>query len=673
MQDSLELLLCQAGLPGYGQLAWYWLATWMLGFLLYHWQLGLQLLPIAAASLASAAVWGMPAAAATMHAEVAAGSSAGGSSGYRPLPVPVPVWPSQCAGAVLAGDCLLVALLACCYKQAGLARAMLLQLLAATPQVLAVVVVLLAGQVVVHVLCRGWGCPQQLRHASLLCRCWCVAAAGVLAVGSSGGTSDGSSNSLALVLAAAAAWVQKAHVLLIEGPLFVLHLGALLQPLAGGQTSGVAVAEHHGSLGQQQAGAAACDGAGNAGSAGQFTAVGRSIGGALSRRFPAALGSHSHAGSGRGLFRNRQAVASSATAAAAGARPEAPNIGQSSRGAFARGAGNSSSGSSPANGVSALLCCVHCLLQLLVLLFVPPGPMAAASWAPQWLQAVLVWGARVLLCGCCMQLALWGVGGSNNGGCGSSGNISAALRTESTISCGGHLHRSSSADCFDSCLSSPVGSGRSSRCNSHMLPSAPCMPVSPRCAASPSSGCCGSGTAQCSPDPNHRRRGGAATAAAAASAGVHCLDLQLVHGGPTYVSRTGSCLAPTAPALGGSSGLAAAAAARLLWQHAPYLLLLLAAFAGDSFITAAAPASAVPPGAASGDGLAAVGVAWAVRMAWLRCLEVLLVAALCIEAGLALRREVGVLMRLPQLWGSLRLAGLPIADAPGPALRCVGA
>ena len=57
-----------------------------------------------------------------------------------------------------------------------------------------------------------------------------------------------------------------------------------------------------------------------------------------------------------------------------------------------------------------MLCCLHFLLQLLVLLFVPPGPLAAATWLPQHLQGFLVWGARVMLCGVVMQLVLRAVG-----------------------------------------------------------------------------------------------------------------------------------------------------------------------------------------------------------------------------------------------------------------------
>jgi hypothetical protein len=62
-------------------LAAYCLATWVLGLLMYHWQLGMGLLPVAAAGLALVAFGGMP-----------------GSSGGCLL------WPAKLAGAVLAGE-----------------------------------------------------------------------------------------------------------------------------------------------------------------------------------------------------------------------------------------------------------------------------------------------------------------------------------------------------------------------------------------------------------------------------------------------------------------------------------------------------------------------------------------------------------------------------------------
>lgn len=79
--STLGQLLARCGLPNAGHLAAYCLATWVLGMLLYHWQLGLGLLPVCAAGLALVAFGAMP-------------SSSGGCL----------LWPTKLAGAVLAGE-----------------------------------------------------------------------------------------------------------------------------------------------------------------------------------------------------------------------------------------------------------------------------------------------------------------------------------------------------------------------------------------------------------------------------------------------------------------------------------------------------------------------------------------------------------------------------------------
>ncbi|WIA20297.1 hypothetical protein OEZ85_006129 [Tetradesmus obliquus] len=75
-----QLLSRSCGLHNAGHLVGYCLATWLLGLLLYHWQLGLALLPVGGAALALLAFGGM------------AGSSGG-----------CLLWPAKLAGAVLAG------------------------------------------------------------------------------------------------------------------------------------------------------------------------------------------------------------------------------------------------------------------------------------------------------------------------------------------------------------------------------------------------------------------------------------------------------------------------------------------------------------------------------------------------------------------------------------------
>ncbi|WIA40585.1 hypothetical protein OEZ86_013926 [Tetradesmus obliquus] len=81
-----QLLSRSCGLHNAGHLVGYCLATWLLGLLLYHWQLGLALLPVGGAALALLAFGGM------------AGSSGG-----------CLLWPAKLAGAVLAGDAFIMA------------------------------------------------------------------------------------------------------------------------------------------------------------------------------------------------------------------------------------------------------------------------------------------------------------------------------------------------------------------------------------------------------------------------------------------------------------------------------------------------------------------------------------------------------------------------------------
>jgi hypothetical protein len=553
LQDSLAgcraaAQRVQAAMGG-GALACQWLATLLLGLLLYHAQQGLLLLPIAAASLALAASGRMAAAA-------AAAASAGGGGSSHSRSECLPVWPAQCAAAVFAAHCLVLALLR------PLAAGLAARLLAGTPALAALVLLLLAGQVVLGVLCAGGkSSAAELRHASLLCRCWFVAAVGVLLGACS------TASSVAGVLAAAAAWAQKSHMLLVEGPLLVMQLEVLLQP------SGT----------------------------------------------PArAAAAHSAAG------------ASSST---------------------------------------ALLCCLHCLLQLLVVLFVPPAPLAAAAWLPQLLQGLLVWGARVLLCGCCMQLALRGFRSSHDCGSTPAAALSAAeAPADGTGPSSSRRRRAagvrqlrltaaaaaSDRSCFDSCLSSPVGLNNSSlrQRSSGGDPPAPWLPLSPPLATYHRS-------------PQHAHSG---SPGISSPSPVHCWDLRLPDhdGGSNNEPATLSLfrqppggtlvMAPTEDVSSSAAGacvaaLAHAPAGRLLKQHAAYLVVLAAAFAGDSFITAAAAGG-------GGGGPAAVhgaAGAWAVRLAWHRVVRGALVAALGVELCCAVSREA-VLWKA--LWAS-RHTGWP--------------
>lgn len=644
----MERVLQQVGLSGYGQLACYWIATWVLGFLMYHWQLGLQLLPVAAASLALSAVAGMQPLDSSSSSSSAPGellrtgpavgggscrshrvdvssSGGGGSRGdcsSSDRRWALPVWPSQAAGVLLAADCCMAGLLLCVSQLTGYGSGLLTGLLAATPRLLAVVLLLLGGQVVVGVLCRGWWGQRELRHASLLCRCWLVAAAGVLAASSSASTAG--------VLAAAAAWAQKMHMLLVEGPVFVLCLGSLLQPL---QEQDQAI-----SLQQQQHGRVQAD----------------------------------RQGAGSSTQRSTPDQGISATAAAAASSP---------------------------SGASALLCCLHFLLQLLVLLFVPPGPLAAAAWLPQPLQGLLVWGAHVLLCGALMQLALrafgtraavgpatdpaaaaaaafapaiaavgaaWGSPSapaaydSSGGWCGNSGNNSCS----GPISC--QQQHAAVGGMGTPCCSSPSPLGRkgwelalhgSHYHNSPQHYSSGCSHSSHALLPDAALGC---GAVN-----NH----GSCSSWALAGGSTDCSTLQC--GGA--VSGGGG--APGLFSVGAAADLPAGASAtavgvyRLLWRHTPYLLLLAAAFAGDSFITAATPAAAVSRGMlAATEQAAAASAGWAVRAAWQRCLQSCMVAGLCFEVLLMVRREVLLLLRLPLFpvaGGAVAGSGGGVAGVPG--------
>jgi len=630
----MEQLLRRVGLPGYGQLAWYWAATWVLGFLLYHWQLGLQLLPIAAASLALSAVCGMQpladngssSSSRTRHASLSAAgpSSSSSRSGYNSSRADdsshsswsIPVWPSQAAGGLLAADCCVLGLLACISQQTGMGSGALLALLAATPQVLAVVLLLLWGQVVLSVLCRGWWGHQELRHASLLCRCWLVAAAGVMAFGSSSSSNGG----VSAALAAAATWVQKAHMLLVEGPVFVLYLGLILQPFQG--------ASHR--LGQQQQQQQRPEGS---------CAV-----------HSAAAASCSTAGSSaRSRKSSGRAATSSQTAAAAASTAD-----------VASEPSNSSSNGG-AGGASALLCCLHFLLQLLVLLFVPPGPLAAAAWLPQALQGMFVWGARVLLCGVSMQLVLMALNSStDHQPPPAAGAAALTASLEAPVPAPWGSSSSSHQGQYDTCR------GRGNSCAAYGAASAPAMLTSDRhqCGADSLGWFSNCG----SPSPRGRQgwelqlhsstnssSGGLSHAqyavcsggsdAAGCSWGLVAASSYHYGLNGSPVGALGSCFDA-----GSSSGSSATAVGvyRLLWQHAAYLLLLFAAFAGDTLITAAVPAA--PAGSMAAAGAASAGSAaagWAVRCAWQRWLQYCMVAGLCAEVVLAARREVMLLLRLP--------------------------
>jgi hypothetical protein len=228
------------GLAGCGHLAAYWSATWLLGFLLFHWRLGLQLLPVAAAALvfwaflmmdntanspsgngsriASNNALRCPGTSSSHSEQLAAYSSSGGSRSHCPL------WPVKLSGLLFAAHCLLLSLVGCCWQQLGVAGKLHEALLTATQQVLLVTALLLAGQVVVEVFSRGCRSYTELHCVSLVCRCWSVAASVVLLPGSAAG------------FLGAVAVAQKAH-LLLEGAVLVHQLGCLLVPAraAGGQ------------------------------------------------------------------------------------------------------------------------------------------------------------------------------------------------------------------------------------------------------------------------------------------------------------------------------------------------------------------------------------------------------------------------------------------------------
>jgi hypothetical protein len=339
------------------------------------------------------------------------------------------------------------------------------------------------------------------------------------------------------------------------------------------------------------------------------------------------------------------------------------------------------------------------LLQLLVLLFVPPAPLASAAWVPQLLQGGLVWGARVLLCGCCMQLALRGL----------SGSMATAHALGSSGSSGDRLdHNRAGVAGWCACFCTQPVPALS-------LPqaSAPCMPASPppggwrtpahhtaagdggcgaagssggvavggRAGSSGSSGSSGGAGACCFSTPRAspaRRRlqcwdlqlvqaddacaagqcgsGGAVCDAAAAAAAARD-DSTRAGSSPVWSQRALALALPAGDddswlmaawdnhhhhGISSNSSTALQGYAALLWQHAAHLLPLAAAAAGDTFIVTTA----------AGGGAAAA----AVRGAWQRLVQRALVALLCCEAATAARREVAavlVLARLPAARGGV--------------------
>uniref|UniRef100_A0A383VPR1 RING-type domain-containing protein n=1 Tax=Tetradesmus obliquus TaxID=3088 RepID=A0A383VPR1_TETOB len=526
-----QLLSRSCGLHNAGHLVGYCLATWLLGLLLYHWQLGLALLPVGGAALALLAFGGMP-----------------GSSGGCLL------WPAKLAGAVLAGDCLVLGLLGIAWQQTASSAAAALhgRLLAATPQVLLLAVLLLWGQVATEVLGQGWSSYKELSFASLVLRCWSVAAAAVLAPGPA-----------AAALATAVPWVQKAH-LLLEGPVVVHHIGLLLRP------SSTCWAPQQQQQQQQHA-----------------------------------------AESSRRASASSIASSSRAAAAAAGA-------------GGAGGAANAAGGGASSNGngsMSAWLLCVHCLLQLLLLLFVPPAPLAAVGWLPLVLRGSLVWTARVLLCGCVVQLFLQllpPVSGSSSSVATATGHSVPA--TAGSLGFGGWSGRSSgwphepaaAAAAPDECgwrSCSPANCGQpgsSSSSNGMLLPAVP---------LSPNGGAGGRWQLQLHGNGCSSHALGPASAYTSIGAG------SLARHGAGGAAAVGGLVA------GPGALSVAAGAAGVVKQHAAYLALLLLAAAGDAFIMA------VPSAAAAG----------AVRAAWHGCLQQMLLVMFVVEVAVLLWREVQLL------------------------------
>jgi hypothetical protein len=589
----------------------------MLGFLLYHWPLGMQLLPVAAASLALSAVVGMrPLSSSSSSSsqtesmrsrggDAAEGSSCrlNGTSGRDDSTYSshsgsssqvLPVWPCQAAGGLLAADCCLLGLLLCLSQQAGLGSGLLAALLAATPRLLAVGVLLLGGQLVVDVLCRGWWGHRELRHASLLCRCWIVAAAGVLAA------SGSSSASLASTLAAATAWAQKAHMLLVEGPVLVLYLRSLLQPLQE-QQQAVFLQQH-----------------------------------------------------GRGQRHSALFTVSAGTSSR-------PNTGSNSSGSPNQPTAAPTAAAAPgsASGAPALLCCLHFLLQLLVLLFVPPGPLAAAAWVPHTLQGMLVWGARVLLCGSAVQLALSTFNSSEGNSLAPASGAARIAAYSTAAALGGGIPAAQPSTSH----AAQHGAGSSSGCAAGLTI---CQQQFSGMAAS----CCSSPSPRGTKGWELQLHGHSGISSSGRCGGSHALcDADLssswaVAGCTGFSpSRIGELSASSASGISitidGAAGNCATAVgvSHLLLQHAPYLLLLAAAFAGDTFITAAAP-TAAPSVLAGTEGAVAAAAAaaagWAVRAAWQRVLQYIMVAGLCLEVVLAARRELALLLRLPPFLGAAR-------------------
>ncbi|KAF8055647.1 VTE1 [Scenedesmus sp. PABB004] len=213
--------------------------------------------------------------------------------------------------------------------------------------------------------------------------------------------------------------------------------------------------------------------------------------------------------------------------------------GAARRRAGAGGAHGRGAAEQAGSGVSAWLMCTHALLQLLLLMYVPPAPLAAAAWLPAPVRGGLAWAARVLLCGCLAQAAL------NAGAGGGSGLPTGGVALP------------------------PARRGDGDRPGS-------------ACGERAAADCCGGGPAAAD--------GCGATSSSLQLAAPGSWDLALPSRAATSSSGGG---AAAALAAGGRLAAAAGGAAALARQHAVHLLLLAAAAAGDEFIAAVPSAGAV--------------------------------------------------------------------------------
>lgn len=500
---KLGQALQAVGLPNNGHLAAYLLATWLLGALLYHWSFGLQLLPVAAAALGLMSFGAMK-------------SSSGGCS----------LWPAKLAGALVTGDCLLVGIIGLMTQQTGVGLAVHSRLLAATPQLLLVALLLTWGQVVVEVLGMGWADYRELKFASLVARCWFVAAAAVLLNGTAGA---------AAMMFAAMPWVQKCH-LLVETPVIMHHLALLLQ------SSSTCWNPH------------ACS-----------APVGAASAGASCSR-----ASRDTAGSMRRFDSVRTEIADSEATVSTAA--------------------NASSG--------AWLLCMHIMLQLSLLLFVPPAPLAAAGWLLLPVCNMLMWASRVLLCGCVMQLVLNAVPGSASTHPGQQSGTSGTTSMYSGPACSssnclGRRNDSQGRPKLGLCGVEVDVCRISSSCSS---PAQDCMALAAR-----------SRSPACDRSASRRQ-----PLSSTASHDAHSLwGLACTAAMPYSLSATDRA---------GRPGVMAGVAG-LLRQHAVYLVLLFFAAAGDSFIMAVPSAGG------------------AVRAAWHACVQQMLVVAFIVEFVLAVWHE----------------------------------